>query len=308
MNRLRLAIGPRTVEISRPEKILFPDIGLSKRDLAEYHQRIAAWLVPHVRDHPLTMQRFPDGIEAEGFYEKQIPDHFPDWIERVEVELKGTHERQQQVVCNDAATLVYLADQACITPHIWLSGRDRLHCPDRMIFDLDPPGKEFEIVRFAARAIRELLEELDLIAFLMTTGSRGLHVVVPLQRSARFEETGRFASDVVGVLAAREPDRLTTELRKDRRRGRLFLDHLRNAYGQTSVPPYGLRARPGAPVATPLDWEELGDGELGSQTYTVANIFRRLGQKQDPWRLFSRHARKLQSRRPALDRLLRRRG
>ncbi len=243
-----------------------------------------------------------------GFYEKKIPDHFPGWIDRVQVEVKERHQRQDQVVCNDAAALVYLADQACITPHVWLSRVDRLHCPDRLVFDLDPPGEDFEAVRFAARVLRGLLEELELLSFLMTTGSRGLHVVVPLDRATDFEEARDFARDVVNLLAQRHPDRLTTELRRDQRQGRLFLDIPRYAYGQTPVPPYCLRARPGAPVATPLDWEELGDGELGSQSYTVANIFRRVGQKQDPWRNFRRHAQRLRSHHASLDRRLQRRG
>lgn len=308
MSGITYEIGAHRIVISRPEKVLFPDIGLTKADLADYSLRIAEMLLPHLRNHPLTLQRFPDGIGAEGFYEKRIPDHFPDWIDRVRVEIRGNRSHQDQVVCNDAACLVYLADQACITPHAWLSRIDRLDCPDRLVFDLDPPDDDFEAVRFAARVLRDLLEELDLVSFPMTTGSRGLHVVVPLDRSTGFDEARDFARDIAHVLEAREPERLTTELRKDQRRGRLFLDVLRNAYGQTSVPPYCLRARPGAPVATPLDWEELGDGTLNSQSYTIANIFRRLGQKDDPWESFFRHGQKLPCHRDVLDRLLQRRG
>jgi bifunctional non-homologous end joining protein LigD len=220
------------------------------------------------------------------------------------VSVKGKGETQSQVVCNDAATLVYLANQACITTHIWLSQVDKLDYPDKMIFDLDPPGEDFEPVRFAAIVLKEILDEVELKSFVMTTGSRGLHVVVPLDRTADFETSRAFARDLVGVLADREPDRLTTEVRKDQRKGRLFLDYLRNSYAQTSVPPYTLRAIADAPVATPIDWDRLEDPDLDSQTYNIQNIFRRLGQMEDPWKDIFSHAQSLDAHRRLLDRII----
>ncbi|MGH2537355.1 MAG: DNA polymerase domain-containing protein, partial [Candidatus Promineifilaceae bacterium] len=238
---------------------------------------------------PLSMQRFPDGIGEKGFYQKEAPGYFPAWIRRASIRVEGTGENQPQVICDEAATLVYLANQNCITPHLWLSrlggraGPEPLDHPDRLIFDLDPPAGAFELARAAAASLRALLEELGLAAFLMTTGSRGLHVAAPLDGRADFDAARAFAHQVAQRLARRKPDKLTTETRKAERNGRLFLDYLRNAYAATSVAPYAVRARPGAPVATPLDWGELDDGRLRSDRYTLKNIFRRLGQKGDPW-------------------------
>jgi bifunctional non-homologous end joining protein LigD len=178
---------------------------------------------------------------------------------------------------------------------------DKLYHPDKLVFDLDPPDSDFEPVRMAAQSLHHLLEELGLVPFVMTTGSRGAHVVVPLDRSANFDLVRTFAKDVSKVLAQRHPERLTVEIRKAKRQGRLFLDYLRNAYSQNSVAPYGVRAKPGAPVATPIDWDELSDPNLHSQSYSVKNVFRRLGQKEDPWKGYMRHARSLSEPRHRLD-------
>ena len=298
-----LQVGRRKLHVDNLDKILFPQEGITEGDLIQYYRRIADTMLPHVRDRPVTMHRFPNGIAEDGFYQKEAPAYFPEWIERVSVMVEQEGTRQPQIICGDAATLVYLADQACITPHVWLSRKDKLNYPDKLIFDLDPPDGDFEPVRCAARALRELLEEIDLPSYVMTTGSRGLHVVVPLNRDAEYDAVRSFAHDLSSVLARREPDRLTADVRKNKRQGRVFLDYLRNSYAQTGVAPYAIRAKPGAPVATPLDWDELGDRHLHSQSYTLANIFRRLGQKDDPWRTMMRHTHSLTEPRRALQRL-----
>jgi bifunctional non-homologous end joining protein LigD len=245
------------------------------------------------------MQRFPNGVGRPGFYAKQAPDHFPDWIDRVDVEVLETGEAQPQVVINNPETLVYLADQACITPHTWLSRAGDLHQPDKLIFDLDPP-QTFESAREAARLLREFLDELGLVSYVMTTGGRGLHIGVPLDGRAEFEVVRGFARGLSNVLAAREPKKLTTETRKNARRGRLFLDYLRNAYAQTSVPPFAVRARPDAPIATTLTWDELDDPDLHSQSYTLANIRRRWADAGDPWADFHRRGQSLDEARARL--------
>lgn len=293
MTDKKVEINSHTIELSHLDKVLFPDDGITKGDLIDYYQRIAATILPHLADHPLSLQRFPNGIKAEGFYQKEMPDYFPDWIRRVSVEVKEDQVRQDQVVCDTVETLVYLANQACITLHPWLSRANKLNHPDKLIFDLDPPEGDFETVRFAAGRLREMLQEVGLVPFVMTTGSKGLHVVAPLDRSADFDEVRAFVRRLANDLAQREPERLTTETRKNQRQGRVFLDYLRNAYGQTGVAPYTLRAKPGAPVATPLDWAELADPQLHSQSYTMRNIFQRLGQKADPWQDIRNHARAL---------------
>jgi len=272
----------RTVEVSNASKMLFPDIGLTEGELADYYDQVAGTMLPHLRGRPLSMQRFPRGIDERGFYAKEMPDYFPNWIDHADIEVLETGEVQPQVVCNDAATLIYLVDQACITPHTWLSRVPRLNQPDKLIFDLDPP-QSFETAREAARTLRVLLAELELPAYLMTTGSRGLHIGIPLDGQADFDAVRAFAVDLAEALAQRAPDKLTTETRKNARRGRLFLDYLRNSYAQTSVPPYAVRARPGAPVATPIPWEELDDPELTSARYTVANVRDKIAREGDPW-------------------------
>jgi len=276
-------VDDHDIEVSNTDKILFDDAGITKGDLIDYYGRIAETILPHLAGRPVSMERFPDGIGEEGFYQKAVPKYFPDWIHRAEVDLVEGGS-QDQVVVESAATLVYLADQGCITPHAWLSREGSLDCPDKLVIDLDPPGTGFEPVREVAFLVRDFLGEIDLSPCVMTTGSRGLHLIVPIKPVIPFDRVREIAIKMAGILERRHPDRLTAEIRKEKRKGRLFLDMLRNAYGQTSVPPYAVRARSGAPVAVPLDWDELSDRSLVSTSYTVGNIFRRLGQKEDPWK------------------------
>jgi len=287
----RVRVGGHTVEVSHPDKVLFPDDGITKRDLAEYYRRIAPKILPFLKDRPLSLQRFPDGI-GWGFYEKKAPDYFPKWFERVRVKVKEGGS-QQQLMCNNAASLVYLADQACITPHPWLSRKGRLDYPDRMIFDLDPPGDDFAPARAAAHVLRDVLEKAGLRPFVMSTGSRGVHVVTSLPGNERYDDVRARARELAEQAAAREPSDLTVEPRKDARKGRTFVDYLRNAYGQTSVPPYAVRARKGAPVAVPLRWTELDSPGLTARSYNIKNVFGRLKSVTNPWSAFAGRARSL---------------
>ncbi|HOA25346.1 MAG TPA: non-homologous end-joining DNA ligase [Aggregatilineales bacterium] len=296
-----MKINGHEVEVGNLDQVYFPDAGITKGDLIDYYRRIAPVMLPHLQGRPISMQRYPRGIEEYGFYQKEVSEHFPEWIDRADVYVKEDDATQPQVVVNNAATLVYLADQGVITLHTWLSRADALDRPDRLIFDLDPPVGDFETVRFAARVLRDVLGSLGLVPFVMTTGSKGLHVTVPIDREQDFDAVRAFARDLAEWLASRHPDRFTTEIRKNKREGRLFLDYLRNAYGSHSVAPYSVRALPGAPIATPLDWHELDDGRLHSQTYHLGNIFRRLGQKSDPWQGIDEHTRPLSEARKRLD-------
>ncbi|MGW7411007.1 non-homologous end-joining DNA ligase [Streptomyces sp. NPDC054863] len=282
-----MRIGRRKVNVKRAEKELFPQDGITKADLAEHYRRVAPRMLPELRGRPLMLERMPDGIEGERFYQKEVSDYFPDWIHRTSVAKEGgevTH-----VVCDDTATLVYLAGQACITPHRWLSRADRTRSPDRLVFDLDPPADDFEPVRRAAHRLHELLKELDLPSGLMTTGSRGLHVVVPLSRRDDADDVLAFARAAAVALAARHDKELTTEPRKESRRGRLYLDVARNGYAQTVVAPFAVRSRPGAPVAVPLAWGELDDPELTARRWTVTDLGDRL--ERDSWAGLARHGR-----------------
>lgn len=278
MSQRVLEIDGRRIEVVKPDKPMFAVEGITKADLIDYYQRIAEVMLPHLRNRPLTLERYPDGIDAEGFYQKEAPEYFPDWIRTVEIEKEEGTIRQ--VICDDAATLVFLANQATITPHTWLSTTHHLRRPDRMVFDLDPADGEVGKVAEAARLLWDLLDELGLRARLMTTGSRGYHLVVPLVPEADFDQVRRFARRFADLAASRRPDLVTVEIRKARRSG-VFIDYLRNGYGQTTVAPYAVRARRGAPVATPIDWEELS--RVRPSSYTIRNIHRRLGQKKDPW-------------------------
>jgi bifunctional non-homologous end joining protein LigD len=295
-------VGRYSVELSSLDRVLFPDSGVTKGDLVEHYRTVADRMLPHLRGRPVSMQRFPGGIHEEGFFQKSAPDYFPDWIARARVSKEGG--TVEHVVCDNAATLVYLANQGCITPHVWLSRIDRIDHPDRLIFDLDPSRDDFGTVRFAAGKVRELLEEIGLESFPLATGGRGLHLVVPIDRGADFDTVRSFARDAAGLLAARHPDRLTVEVRKNRRRGRVFLDVLRNAYAQTAVPPYAVRARAGAPVAVPLAWDELSDPKVRGDSWSVRSLPARLETTADPWAGLNRRARSLSGPRKKLDRIL----
>ncbi|MFJ8952792.1 non-homologous end-joining DNA ligase [Streptomyces sp. NPDC102381] len=270
----------RDVEVQRPDKVLLPE-GITKKDLAEYYRAVAPFMLPHLRDRPLMLERHPDGLDGPRFMQKDTPDHYPDWIHRTEVPKEGgtvTH-----TVCDDTATLIFLVDQAALTLHRWLSRADDIDHPDRLVFDLDPSGDgdDFETVREAARQLHALLDELGLPSAPMTTGSRGVHVVVPLDRSQDFDEVRDFARQVADALAAEHPDALTTAPRKKDRGDRLFLDVLRNGYAQTAVAPYSVRAKPGAPVATPLTWRQLGAPAVDARHWTVENAVEQA--RTDPW-------------------------
>ncbi|MEV5439931.1 non-homologous end-joining DNA ligase [Streptomyces sp. NPDC052682] len=275
--------GRRTVQVHRPDKVLFPGGAdakeYTKGDLVDYHRAIAPFMLPHLRGRPLMLQRHPDGLDGPRFMQKNTPDGYPEWISRVELPKEGG--TVCHTVCDDTATLLYLVDQASISVHRWLSRAGRPHRPDRMVFDLDPSGDDFEAVREAARLLAELLDQLNLPSALMTTGSRGLHVIVPLDGRADFDEVRAFARDVADTLAAAHPDRLTTAARKKDRGDRLYLDIQRNGYAQTAVAPYTVRALPGAPVATPVSWDQLDDPGLHARRWTVADAVEQA--RTDPW-------------------------
>ncbi|WP_405812218.1 non-homologous end-joining DNA ligase [Streptomyces sp. NBC_01520] len=280
---VELRIGRRKVTVKRADKELFPQAGITKADLAEHYRRVAPRMLPELRGRPLNLERMPDGIDGDRFYQKTVSGYFPDWIRRATVDKEDgevTH-----VVCDDTATLVYLAGQACTTPHRWLSRADEPRRPDRLVFDLDPPTNDFEPVRRAAHRLHEPLEELDLPSGLMTTGSRGLHVVVPLNRRDDADDVLALARATARTLAFRYEQELTTEPRK----GRLYLDVARNGYAQTVVAPFGVRSRPGAHVAVPLGWDELDDPELTTRRWTVTDLGDRL--EKDPWEGLARHGR-----------------
>jgi bifunctional non-homologous end joining protein LigD len=249
------------------------------------------------------MERNPDGIDKPGFFQKAASPYYPRWMETVTIRKKigGT---VRHVVCDDdAATLMYLANQACITPHIWLSRTDKLDYPDQMVFDLDPSEDSFEPVKATAQSVKDLLDHLELPAYLKTTGSRGLHIAVPLKRSEDFDSVRAFARELAEVVVSQEPGERTLEQRKSMRRGRVFLDTNRNANAQTVAPAYAVRPRQGAPVSVPLEWNELRRKDLSSDGVTIRSVFKRLEKVADPWADFWRRAASLAKARQKLEKL-----
>src|SRR3954454_694700 len=288
----KLHIGRRTISISHPEKVLFPAANLTKHDLARHYERVAPAMLPYVKDRPLAVQAYPNGIEQHGFFMKAVPDYFPDWVDRVTVDKKGgtvTH-----VLANDAATLVYLAGQNVVTPHTWLSRADEPTKPDRLIVDFDPsaPGG-FADVRAAAREAGERLRDAGLATYAMVTGSRGIHVVCPLKRGPSFTAVHQFTRALAEQMVEDDPRRLTLEWKKVDRGERIYVDVNRIAYAQHAVAPYGVRAREKAPVAMPIHWDELEDRGLKPDRWTVKTAGARLDAEGDPWKGMMRRARKL---------------
>jgi len=283
-----IRIGRRAVTITNPDKAIFPHDGITKRELVEYYRRIAPHMLPHLRGRPIAMERYPDGIDQPGFFQKAAASYYPDWIRTVTVRKVGGTVRH--LVCDDAVTLGYIANLACVTPHIWLSRVPKIDYPDQLVFDLDPSGDSFELVKTTAQAFKQLLDQLHIPAYVKTTGSRGLHVAVPLRRDLRFDAVRAVARQLAEMVVSEAPGERTLELRKALRRGRVFVDTNRNAYAQTVAPVYAVRARPGAPVSIPLEWQELSDRALRPNGVTIRTIEGRLTAAGDPWAGFWRRA------------------
>jgi bifunctional non-homologous end joining protein LigD len=287
-----ITVGDTAVQIPNAAKVLFPDGGITKEDLAWYYAGAAGRMLPWLRDRPITMMRYPDGLDGQRIVQKNVPAYFPDWIRRVEVPKEGGVV--EQAVCGKPADLVYLAGQACVEVHAFTSRADRLEAPDQMVFDLDPPDdKHFDQVRQAALWARELLDgELGVTSYVRTTGGRGLHVHVPLDRRSGFDPVREFTHRAAALLASRHPDVITTEQRKDKRGHRIYADVMRNAYAQLVVASFSVRARPGAPLATPLSWSEVENAELEPAQFTLSTVRARLESAADPWEGFTaaRHA------------------
>jgi bifunctional non-homologous end joining protein LigD len=287
-----LRVGRRAIEITNPGKALFARPEVTKLDLARHYERVAPAMVPHVRGRPLALQVFPRGVGAPGYFMKSVPEHFPDWIATTEVAKRGGALRQ--VIAEDAATLVYLAGQNAVTPHIWLSRADEPRRPDRLIIDFDPsPGVRFATIRAAARAAGDRLRDAGLVPFAMVTGSRGVHVVCPLRRGPSFKEVHTYARSVAEAMVADDPRNLTLEWHKAERGARIFVDVNRINYAQHAVAPYGVRARERAPVAMPIAWDELSDARLKPDRWTIRNAADRLAAEGDAWSGIGRRARAL---------------
>lgn len=267
--------------ITHPEKVLFPDDGITKGELAAYHEVIAPLMLPHLAGRPVTMERYPAGIGTAGFWQKDVSRGFPEWLERVEVRHKDSSSFYP--IVRDPRALLWLANQNCITPHVWTSRVPDILHPDLCVFDLDPSREEPDVLRRVLLALRDLLGELGLATWVKTSGSKGFHVVVPLDGRARFGEVARFADRVGALMVARDPDALTQEFSKADRGGRILVDTGRNGYGATFAAAYAVRARPGAPISAPCTWAEIERGDVAPRTFALRTMASRVAQAGDPW-------------------------
>jgi len=274
--------------------VLFPEDGITKGELASYHETIAPVMLPHIRGRPVTMERYPAGTGAKGFFQKDVSKGFPEWLSRVEVPKKDGKVRH--LLVPDKRSLLWLANQNCITPHVWTSRAPNLYHPDLCVFDLDPSGDAPDILRAAALGLRDLLDELGLPSWVKTSGSKGFHIVVPLDPKAGFDEVSRFAHAVGTLLVERDPKNLTQEFSKVDRGGRIFIDTGRNGYSATFAAAYAVRPKPGAPVSAPCAWEDLQRGEVGPRTFTLRTMPSRIAEVGDLWSDMRKRGRSL--RRP----------
>jgi bifunctional non-homologous end joining protein LigD len=277
--------------ITHPEKVLFPGDGITKGDLAAYYEMMAPVILPHIKGRPVTMERYPTGIDNKGFWQKDVSKGFPAWLQRVSVPKKDGIVHYP--VITDTRSLLWMTNQNAVTQHVWTSRIPRLDNPDLCVFDLDPSTEDVSAVRSAAIGLRELLSELGLPSWIKTSGSKGFHIVVPVDGKADTELVVRFANAVGKVLVNFAPDRLTQEFSKADRRGRIYVDTGRNGYGATFAAAYTVRARNGAPVSAPCTWDEVERAEVDPRTFTLRNMAERIATVGDLWGDMRRRRRSL---------------
>jgi bifunctional non-homologous end joining protein LigD len=249
----------KTVKLSSPDRVLYPEDGITKGDVFEYYKQVGPTVVPHLRDRPFTMKRYPHGITGEVFFQKQAPRGMPDWIPTRQFRTwprEGGSRLVDFPLINSPEAVLWAVQMNCVDMNAWYSRVDKPDRPDFVLFDLDPPDGEFELAIEVAHLIRELLDELELPGYVKTSGADGIHVVAPITRRSTFKQTYDFAEKASRLLEQRHPGKVTTEWLKKKREG-VLVDHRQNGHGKTIASVYSVRPNPGAPVSTPLHWEEL---------------------------------------------------
>ena len=280
--------------ITHPEKVLFPEDGITKGDLAAYYEAVAPVLLPHIKNRPVTMERYPAGIGKKGFWQKDVSKGFPEWLERVEAPKKDGVVHHPLIT--DTRSLLWVVNQNTVTPHVWTSRAPDLYHPDIVVFDLDPPDeRKPEMLRAAAVALRDLLEELGLPSWIKTSGSKGFHICVPLDGKTEMGKAAGFAHAAGKLLVQRYPKELTLEFYKNDRAGRILIDTGRNDYSATFAAAYAVRPKKGAPVSAPCTWDEAIGGEIGPRSLTLKNVPARVGEIGDVWADMRRRKRSLTS-------------
>jgi len=280
------------VVITHPEKVLFPDDGITKGELAAYYEMIAPVMLPHIVRRPITMERFPAGIGKKGFIQKDVSKGFPNWLQRIEVPKKDGVVHHPLVT--DKESLLWLVNQNTITPHVWISRAPDVYYPDICVFDLDPSIDNADMLRAAALGIRDLLDELGLPSWVKTSGSKGFHIAVPLDGKANMGEVESFAHAVGTLLVRRDPKHMTQEFHKVDRGIRILVDTGRNGWSATHAAAYAVRPKTGAPVSAPCTWEELESGKVEPRTFTLRNMASRIESVGDLWSGMRRRHRSLQ--------------
>ena len=268
--------------ITHPDKVLFPDSGITKGELAAYYEEVAPVMLPHMRGRPVTMERYPAGIEQTGFWQKNVSRGFPAWLKRVAVPKKGG-SLVHYPVATDRRSLLWMANQNTITHHVWTSRTPRLDYPDVCVFDLDPSADDAAALRKTAIALRDVLDDVGLPSWIKTSGSKGFHIVVAVDGRTPAGQVVAFAEAVARLLIQRAPDILTAEFSKADRAGRIYMDTGRNSPGATFAAAYTVRARAGAPVSAPCTWEEIETGRVNPKSFTVRNMRARLDAVGDLW-------------------------
>ena len=270
------------VRLSHPDKVLYPGDGITKLDLAQYYEKVASWMLPHVKNRLLSLVRCPEGSAKKCFFQKHPGQGVSDNLRRFPVQEKN--EVEDYLALYDVAGLISLVQMGVLEIHIWGSQADRYEKPDRLIFDLDPdPAVKWPEVVAAAKEVKLLLETIELESFVKTTGGKGLHVVVPIQRRTSWDDAKEFCRAVADFMVAAAPDRYIAKMSKAARKGKIFVDYLRNDEGSTAIAPFSTRAKPGATVSVPITWEEL-NAKLTSDYFNIANLPPRLARmKKDPW-------------------------
>jgi bifunctional non-homologous end joining protein LigD len=292
------------VKLSSPDRVLYPEDGITKGDLFEYYGAVAPALLPHLRDRPFTMKRYPHGITGEVFFQKQAPRGMPAWIPTRQFR---THPREggsrlvDFPLVNSREAVLYMVQMNCVDMNAWYSRVDKPHRPDFVLFDLDPPDDGFELAIEVAHLIRELLDEVGLPGYVKTSGADGIHVVAPIVRRATFEQTYTFAERASRLLERRHPGKVTTEWLKKKREG-VLVDHRQNGWGKTIASVYSVRPKPGAPVSTPLHWDEL-TSNVRPRDFTMALALERIERHGDLFAPVLEEPRPLSAAAKALDRL-----
>jgi bifunctional non-homologous end joining protein LigD len=294
------------VKLTSPDRVLYPDDGITKGDLFEYYRAIAPTVVSHLYDRPFTMKRYPHGITGEVFFQKQAPRGIPDWIPTRQF---TTHPREggsrlvDFPLLNSPEAVLWMVQMNCVDMNAWYSRVDKPHRPDFVLFDLDPPDEGFQLAIEVAHLIHVLLDELGLPGYVKTSGADGIHVVAPITRRSTFEQTYHFAEQASRLLEQRHPGKLTTEWLKKKREG-VLVDHRQNGWGKTIASVYSVRPKPGAPVSTPLRWEEL-TGDVRPRDFTMAVALNRLEEHGDLFEPVLQDPRPLAPAQRALDKVTR---